>query len=295
MNIDELHLRFRRYCAVEEGLSINTLRDLKSTMGTFLKRTEAVQMNDISPELLRAFFYEGKEKYQWSFYRYDNYRKYLNKFLNWCVRRDHLKVNPLLGLGRPKRPSRLPRRLTQEEAQRILAATFSHPWRYPLERPRNFAIIATFLYAGIRRGELLALELADINLDAGTLLVRRGKGDKDRYVPVHFKLRRILEAYLRDRTAAGHQGGRLFIGARGSLPLGISGVRAICRKVSQSAGVHFTPHRLRHTFASVAVEQAVPLVKIQQILGHSDIHSTMIYLRMSPQSLSAGLNAVDLF
>lgn len=295
MNTLDLHHRFRRYCAVEEGLAINTLRDLESTIKTFVKRTNANKLSDITLGLLREFFYEGKERYQWSYYRFVNYHKYLKKFFNWCVLHKYMKKNPILEIKKPKKPQRLPRRLTTEEAQKILYTAFSHSWRYEYERSRNHAIVATLLYAGLRRNELLNLELIDINLDAGTLLVRHGKGNKDRYVPIHHKLKYILKRYLNDRKATKKESMHLFVGARSNQPLTESAIKGIFHTLRKATGIYFTPHQLRHTFGSVAVEQNVALPKVQQIMGHADIQSTMIYVKMSAKALSAGLNAVEMF
>lgn len=295
MNILDLHHRFRRYCAVEEGLAISTLRDLENTFKTFIKRTEVANLSDIDIGLLKEFFYEGKERYQWSYYRFVNYHKYLKKFFGWCIHSKYMKKNPILEIKKPKRPQRLPRRLTEDEARKVLYTAFSHPWRYRYEGSRNYAMIATLLYAGLRRNELLNLELIDIDLEGGTLLVRHGKGNKDRYVPIHHKLKCILRRYLTDRKTAGKESMYLFVGSRSNQPITESGIKGIFQKLREATGIYFTPHQLRHTFGSVAVEQNVALPKVQQIMGHSDIQSTMIYVKMSSKALSAGLNAVEMF
>jgi len=295
MDILELHRRFRRYCAIEEGLSNNTLRDLASTIKTFVKRSGAIEMSEIDIGLLRRFFYEGKERYQWSYYRFVNFHKYLKKFFNWCVLNKHMKNNPIVAINKPKRPQSLPRGLTAEEAQKVLYMTFSHSWRYGYECSRNHAIVATLLYAGLRRNELLSLELTDVNLDTDSILIRHGKGNKDRWVPVHYKLKYILKRYLADRKAAGKQSIYLFIGSRGNQQLGESGIKGIFKKLREITGIYFTPHQLRHTFGTIAVEQNIALPKIQQIMGHADIRSTMIYVKMSPKALAEGLNAIAMF
>lgn len=280
---------------MEEGLSTTTLRDLKSTIGTFAKRTGATRLEDITLKLLREFFYEGKERYQWSYYRYDNYRKYLKKFVTWCVRQGYRASNPVELIQKQKKPARLPRRLTEEQARRILLSAFSYPWRYPLERSRNYAIIATFLHTGIRRGELLRLRIDDIDLESSTIFIRREKGNKDRFVPIVTKLRPALNNYLRERQTTGKICPSAFVGARQDRPFRERGLKMVCKKISSHSGVQFTPHQLRHTLASVAVEKDVKIAKLQRILGHRDIHSTMIYLSMSSSSLRKSLEATDMF
>ena len=295
MELIELHRQFRRYCSIEEGLSINTLHDLESKIKTFVKRTGVEKLSGIDLGVIREFFYEGKERYAWSFYTFENYHKYLKKFFNWCVLNKYMKKNPILEIKKPKRPQRLPRRLDGDEPQKILYTAFSLDWKYAYEKVRNYTIIATFLYAGLRRNELTNLELTDINLDDDSMLIRHGKGNKDRYVPIYYKLKPILKRYLLDRKMANKESMYLFVGAKSNKPLTESGIKGIFKRLQIGSGIYVTPHKLRHTFASMAVEKDVALPKVQQILGHSSIQSTMIYLKMSPKALNTGLNAVDLF
>jgi site-specific recombinase XerD len=295
MNLIDLHQRFLRYCAIEEGLSQNTLNDLKSKISTFFKRTEVNEINDINANMVKSFFYEGIEIYQWSFYTYDNYHKYLKKFFQWAVNEGHMKENYILHIKKPKRPQRLPRRLTEAQINKIMVATFSMPYQYHFEYVRNQAIIATYIYTGLRRSELLKLRITDLNMEDMTIFISQGKGKKDRYVPIHYKLRPILKRYFAERKKANKESLYLFVGLRSNKPLSETGIKKICRKVRKAAGVHFTPHQLRHSFASQAVEQGINLVVLKEIMGHSDIRTTMIYLKMSPKSLGEGMNSVELF
>lgn len=295
MNVLELHQRFRRYCAVEEGLRPRTVASFKSFIKTFVTRTGVEEIRDVTPELLQTFFYEGMERYQWSYWHYVNHHKYLKKFLDWCVERGHLRTNPIAGIRKPKKPQTLPRRLTHEQAQTILYASFNHPWRYAYERSRNHAVVATLLFAGLRASEVLSLQLIDVNLEAGVLLVRSGKGNKDRYVPIHHKLGYILKRYIVDRERLGKSTPYLFTGTSRDGQMSYKTLCKICKKLSLATGVAFTPHCLRHTFGSVAIEQDMGLVQLKEIMGHSNIASTMLYLRMSPKGLQDSLNRLDLF
>lgn len=295
MNILELNKRFRRYCALEEQLSEITIRAYKIAVEAFAKRTGAKNLKDVTLDVLREFFYEGMEKYQWSYWSFDNYHKYLKKFLNWCVEEGYMKVNPVLEIKKPKKPMHLPRRLTYEEAQTILKVALNFPWRYEFEHARNYAIIATFMYAGLRCQELLNLQLIDVNLESGNILVRSGKGNKDRNVPIHTKLRYILKHYCQDYRRLGKQSEHFFTSVRSNSPLAYKDISKLCRKISIESGVKFTPHCLRHTFGSVAVEQGIGLVQLKEIMGHSDISSTMIYMKMSSKSLMESLNRIELF
>ncbi|MCB9716994.1 MAG: tyrosine-type recombinase/integrase [Myxococcales bacterium] len=280
---------------MEEGLSLRTVASLEDFIKTFVKRSGARVLSEITLDRVRGFFYEGKERYQWSYWHYVNHRKYLKKFLDWCLTRGLVTSNPATKIRKPKKPQSLPRRLTYEQAQAILYASFNHPWRYPFERSRNHALIATLLFTGLRARELLGLELVDLNLEGSTLLVRAGKGNKDRYVPIHHKLRYTLGRYLEDRQRAGRTIPRLFTAVLQDRPLGYRGLGRVCRTLSRATGTKFTPHCLRHTFGSVSVEQNMHLVKLKEIMGHQDISSTMVYLRMAPAKLQESLDQLTLF
>ena len=295
MQIYDLHQRFRRYCAVEEGLSLQTIQGLKRSIITLTKRTGIETIGELSTSCLREFFYEGKEKHQWSYWHYVNNYKYLKKFLNWCVANEFIPNNPIFPIKKPKKPQSLPRRLTYTEAQQILCASFNYDWTYNFERSRNYAIIATFLFTGVRARELCGLFLADINLSSGVLLIRSGKGMKDRYVPIHHKLSYILKRYLTERKRLGKQSIYLFTGTSSNKPLSYIAVNRICRKLSRATGIPFTAHCLRHTFGSIAIEQQIGLVQLKEIMGHSNIQSTMIYLSMSPEGLKESLNRLELY
>ncbi|MEM7151335.1 MAG: tyrosine-type recombinase/integrase [Myxococcota bacterium] len=280
---------------MEEGLSPRTVSSFKAFITTFVNRSSASTVKDISLERLRDFFYEGKELHQWSYWHYVNHHKHFRKFLDWCIRQGYTDRNPALKIKKPKKPQSLPRRLTYEQAQAVLYASFNHPWRYAFERTRNHALIASLLFTGLRARELLNLELHDLDLNDGTLLVRAGKGNKDRFVPIHHKLRHALQRYLAARARHGRTSSRLFTHALQDSPLGYRALNRICQRLSRATRIKFTPHCLRHTFGSVSIEQDINLVKLKEIMGHRHISSTMIYLSMAPANLKESLNRLDLF
>lgn len=295
MNILDLHQKFRRYCAVEERLSPSTIKDLKNSVSVLVKRSGARNLEDINLDVLRTFFYDGMEIYQWAYWTYANYHKYLKKFLGWCVIEGYLERNFVVDIKKPAPPKRLPRRLTYEEAQKVLQETFYYGWRYEHERCRNYAIMATFMYTGLRCGELAKLRIIDVDLNNLNILVRSGKGNKDRNVPIHHKLKYILKSYFNDRERLGKKSEFLFTGLCGDLPLSYKAISKVCKKISVASKVKFTPHCLRHTFGSVAVEQGMNVVCLKEIMGHSDISSTMIYLSMSSKGLQESLERIELF
>lgn len=199
MNLQELHIQFLRYCGLEENLSPRTILGMKGSFKTFLTRTGFVNLSDLTVDVLRDFFYEGKEKYQWSVSSTLNHIKHLNKFFKWCMVNDYMQNNPILAIKKPIQPKTLPRVLTKEQANSILYASFNYNWCYLFEQYRNYSIIAVLLYTGMRAAELLNLRITDLNLSSGTIFINLGKGRKDRYVPIHRKLKHILDSYVKER------------------------------------------------------------------------------------------------
>lgn len=295
MNILELHSKFRRYCTFEEQLRPRTVKAMKSIIQTFVKRSGVEDVNQMTLEILREFFYTGTEQHEWSYWTFMNYHKYLKKFLGWCVINGHMSNNPMKEIKKPRKPQALPRRLTSEQAQKLLLETFNHEWRYEFERSRNYAVMAVLLYAGLRCGEVINLLKLDVNLETGNILIRSGKGNKDRNVPIHHKLKYALKRFLDDSKRLHKQSEYLFTGVQSGKPLLYKDVLRICNKVSKASGVSFTPHCLRHTFGSVAVEQGIGLPQLQAIMGHSSVMSTMIYVKMNSKGLKESLDKVELF
>lgn len=295
MKILDLHKKFRRQCALEEGLRPKTVNNYKVAIKTFVNRTGVVNIGDVTVDVVKAFFYEGMETHQWGFYSHNNHRNYLNKFFAWCVEEKYLKMNPIAKIKKLRRPRSLPRRLSYEEAQRILNVAHAYPWRYEFEHARNYALIAIMLYAGLRLGEVLTLQVSDVDLGTKNIFVRQGKGGKDRNVPVHGKLAYILKEYLCKRDQCGKMSQYLFVAVRSELPLSQKNVYSVCKKVGKAAGVDFTPHRLRHTFASVAIEQGMGVVQLKAILGHADLSTVMIYTQMSSKNLQEKMGELEMF
>jgi site-specific recombinase XerD len=151
---------------------------------------------------------------------------------------------------------------------------------------RDTAILALMAKAGLRVGEVVALELGDIELGArsGWVTVRMGKGNKTRRVPLSSGVCRALWAYLAVRPASGTS--VLFLSRSGN-PLSTRDVRRLVTRLARRAGIEgrVTPHVLRHTFATQALEKGVDVATVAAILGHESIATTSRYLHPSEARL----------
>ena len=178
-----------------------------------------------------------------------------------------------LPIPRPGRP--LPRFLTREAFESVLRAAANRQWPGGVfERRRNVCIVAMMGLGGLRRGEVLRLEVADIDLGSSSITVRGGKGrggGKDRVVYMPPGLRSALSAYMDERSGRQGSSGRLFLSTRGARPIGVITIRRLCEILRRVAGVDVAPHMLRHTCATLLRQSGVPDRISMEQLGHSSL------------------------
>lgn len=155
-------------------------------------------------------------------------------------------------------------------------------------------MLYTLIYTGVRRQELLDLEVSDVKLTSQEIMVRLGKGQKDRLVPLHPRLLPILRNYVSERQKNHACSPFFFTSAQSNKPLSGKHLGLVCQKVSRESGVFFTPHMLRHTFGRLMVEAGVDLFKIKEIMGHTSVTTTQVYLSVSTENLKSTINDVAL-
>ncbi|EBF8609270.1 tyrosine-type recombinase/integrase [Salmonella enterica subsp. enterica serovar Nagoya] len=169
------------------------------------------------------------------------------------------------------------RALSREEVKQLLEATKAHPQK--LHRLRDKAIILTLCGAGLRVGELVALDIRDYCQRTQTLTVRQGKGRKYRQITVSPLVARAIQAWLKVKN----EGNAIFTGiCRSGLvnqkALTPAGVTVILSQLAEVAGLEaFTPHDLRRTFITRLLEQGADINIVRQLAGHSDISTTALY------------------
>lgn len=168
------------------------------------------------------------------------------------------------------------------------------PWRYKLERSRNTAIIGTFIFTGLRLQELQKLRCDHVNVKTKTVLVVEGKGQKDRLVPIHPSLLPLLRTYLREKEEMGSRSEWIFSSVLSPAQLTKKNIRTVCQKVSKAAGIYFTPHMLRHTFARLSIEADLNIYKLKEIMGHEKISTTQGYLSISTESIRKAFEDIQL-
>jgi len=210
----------------------------------------------------------------------------LRSFFGWLARQNHILYNPAADLELPRPEKRLPRDvLSASEVERVLNQPDA---KKPLG-VRDRAILETFYSTGMRRSELIGLREHDLDFDRGTVMIRLGKGKRDRVVPIGGRASLWVEKYLtevRPELVAGRDDGTLFLTYRGE-PFNESRLSLMVHNYVKASGVGKSGacHLLRHSMATLMLENGADIRFIQQMLGHEDLRSTQIYTQVSIRKL----------
>jgi integrase/recombinase XerD len=202
------------------------------------------------------------------------------------TRQNHILHNPASELELPRLPHRLPRHvLTAQEAEQVLQQPDIHD---PIGL-RDRAILEMLYSTGMRRMEVISLKLYDLDTERGTILIRQGKGKKDRFVPVGDRAVAWLEKYVREARgdlAGEPDTGTLFLSHTGeeiNRDMLTMTVRAYVMKAK--TGKSGACHLFRHTMATLMLEGGADVRFIQEMLGHARLDTTQIYTRVSIRML----------
>jgi integrase/recombinase XerD len=211
---------------------------------------------------------------------------YIKLFFRWLAKGNYIPSNPASDIELPKAPIRLPQHvLSVEEAERVLAVP-------DLSTPvglRDRVILETFYSTGIRRRELSRLKLYDVDFERGVLMIRQGKGRKDRVIPIGERALAWIEKYLSDGRPSlvlEPDDGTVFLASRGG-PLNPDVITSMAHSVVEKAGIlkKGACHLFRHTAATLMLEGGADIRYVQEMLGHASLDTTQIYTRVSISKL----------
>jgi integrase/recombinase XerD len=286
----DLILDFLAYLELERGLSRNTLEAYRSDLlqfGEFLSRRELDPLA-IKPTDLAAFvseLAEGRDgKPPVASATLQRKVACLRSFYRHLRRDQILDHDPTAELRGPRRKARLPNVLSRDEVRHLLA----QPSGTSPAALRDRALLETMYACGLRASEAIGLELTELDLEAG-ILRARGKGSKERIVPIGGKAIEALGVYLdrgRPRVVGLRDEPAVFVNLRGTR-LSRQGLYKIVQRHARTAGLEarMSPHTLRHTFATHLLAGGCDLRSLQEMLGHADIGTTQIYTHLSADRL----------
>lgn len=205
----------------------------------------------------------------------------MRSFYRFLAKHNLVDQNPALNIQAPKASKKLPKTLDVDQVSGILDTTPDSALEI-----RDLAMFELFYSSGLRLSELVMLDLEDIGFFDGYLLVRFGKGGKERQVPVGSKAITAIKKWLEFRPDVTSRA--LFVSRHG-LRLGQRSVQLRLERWCSKYGLaeHIHPHMLRHSFASHLLESSQDIRAVQELLGHSDISTTQIYTHLDFQHLAS--------
>ncbi|MGA1056720.1 MAG: tyrosine recombinase XerC [Phycisphaerales bacterium] len=235
------------------------------------------------PETVRAFLVRMSDQ-NYSAATMARKSATLRSFHKWAERRGFVRTNPMVLIRTPKQSKRLPRAISVDEIERLLSA----PDPNELLGARDRAILETLYSTGIRVSEVVGINRGDLN-EAGEAIVIRGKGRRERIVPLGSHALAALRHYLdmldgelsRNGTIA-PPNSPLFVNKHGSRLSSRSVRRKVSKYLSQvGLDPNISPHTIRHSFATHLLDNGADLRSVQELLGHQSLSSTQVYTHLT--------------
>jgi integrase/recombinase XerD len=284
-----LVLDFLSYLELERGLSRNTLDAYRTDLlqyGEFLAAHDLDAL-DVGPGDVSEFLAQlatGEGRPACSSATVHRKAACLRSFYKQLRRDELVGDDPTAALSAPRRAKKLPQVLNYAEVQKLLAA----PQGSEPTALRDRALLEVMYACGLRASETIGLDVVDVDLHEGFLRAR-GKGSKERLVPLGRKAIAAIAAYLRGgrpKLVGDRHEARLFVNFRGG-PLTRQGLYKIVQRNARAAGLagQMSPHTLRHSFATHLLAGGCDLRAVQEMLGHADISTTQMYTHLSGERL----------
>ena len=201
------------------------------------------------------------------------------------TRTKQLQENPVADLEYPKLRKSLPKYLTMEQSAALLKSVSGQ------NEKRDYAILMLFLNCGIRRSELVNLNLSDVYEDRIRVI---GKGNKERFVYFGSACRKAIDAYLPERNQKVLTDNRALFGSRDNNRISVTAVHRLVKKALLQAGLdstQYSAHKLRHTAATMMLSGGVDVKTVQEVLGHDNLNTTQIYTHIESTELKIAAEA----
>ena len=248
-----------------EGCSARTLQYYQVTIEHLLKNIDTV-IRKITTDEIRTYLAEYQQRNNCSKVTVDNVRRNISSFFSWLEEEDYILKSPMRRIHKIK---------TKQPVKEIMSDEMIERLRDNCRCSRDLAMIDLLYSTGIRVGELVGLNISDIDFEERECVVY-GKGDKERRVYFDAKAKLHLQNYINSRTDTNPA---LFVTLDSPYErLKISGVEIRVRELGRKLNIEkIHPHKFRRTMATRAIDKGMPIEQVQKILGHSQIGTTMQY------------------
>jgi integrase/recombinase XerD len=290
-NLQQLFNEFIYECEYVRKVRPETLKGYTYTFELLFRLIPECTIVTITPETITRFFKvlqerkrivgKGTVKIGIKKSTAATYWRKLNTFFEWLTIREYIKRNPLKVMAYP-RPEHEDRKfLKKEQVEKIFTAIHNHSSNILILK-RNLTLFYILLFCGLRREELMLLQIRDIDLERKLLTVRAeiSKSGMTRRLPLHPTASLYLKDYLSQRKAYTTQ--YLFVSSKQDERLTYGGLEHLVKKIRGMSKVQFHLHQFRHTFAINFLKGSNNIAKLKQLLGHRSVSMTMAYLRCIP-------------
>lgn len=287
---------FIHECENVSRLRAETVKGYRAAFSLFLKLTPDANMKNIQDTKYITNFFTtvltrsrkvGKDRYVQGVRKSTTatYHSRLQSFFKWMRRNRYIEQNPFEFIKAPNVEYEDKKFLDKESVHVLFhACGFKIQWDGEFVRRRNLAMLAVLLYCGLRRGELLALEVQNFDIERRQLTVRgeTSKSKFTRVIPINDEAMVSIRDYMSVRKTRDVNTRAMWISQEEDRPFSKNGLKHMITKLNAESGIKFHVHQLRHTFAINLVAKGTNLAVIQQLMGHKDIRMTVKYLRCFP-------------
>jgi integrase/recombinase XerD len=281
--------RFLDYIVEEKGYSSNTLAAYSNDLSQFLEYVgpRVDSWAAVTRDLIMDYIMRMKAGQEYASSTVARKVAAIKSFFHYLVDTGALEDDPTATLDSPKIRKRLPKAISAEDLEMLLAEPAEEETPKAL---RDRALLEVLYGTGLRVTELVSLDVDDVNLASRTLRVVRPKDDAERIVPIHERAIEPLREYLdrgRIQLLRDAEEQALFLNHRGHR-LTRQGLWLIVKHYVREVGISedITPHTLRHTFATHLVEKKADLEYVQELLGHANLSTTQVYTQVSAENAS---------
>ncbi len=291
MKMRDYITNYLTYLRIEKNSSLLTIYtyNLELEKFSFYLNIQNINTFNLTTSQIRSYIYKIKEVRKLSPTSICKIIAILKSFFNYLMGENLIPSNPTLKIKIPKKVKPIPNIISKYEINRIIDSIKFAPYRCRKNYARDKLIVSMLYYTGIRRSELLNLNWDDLNLEKSTLIIRSGKGGKDRIIPIHPKIQELLDQYLNIRLPLKNRS--LFIGENGKR-LNKNNFSNLVKMYLKIAGLEnkgYTAHSFRHSFATNLIEAGVDIFKVQKLLGHSSLDSTQIYVTFNSNQIAKAI------
>ncbi len=281
MNLEKSKDQFLLYLQGEKNASPHTVKNYGVDLVELIGVTDKKTAQEVDYIEIRKFLVHLKEK---GYSKSTISRKLacLRSFFKFLTRENIVSNNPAIGIATPKREKKLPAFLEIQEIESLLDAAAG----VTAASKRDRALLETLYSSGIRVSELVGLNIEDADVLGGVLRIR-GKGKKERMVPIGRPAQEAIQEYLEKwANDKGKANGALFLN-KSSTRLTDRSVRRILLKYVRKASLQkdVSPHTLRHSFATHLLDRGADLRSVQELLGHESLSTTQIYTHVTTKRL----------